>query len=107
MFVKKEARDYRTAMEGISIKTLSFGEKTLLTEFRLEKGAHLPLHSHPHEQTGYLISGKIFLTIGEETFEAVPGDSWCIPGDVKHCADIEEDSLVVEVFSPLREDYLP
>jgi len=46
------------------------------------------------------------LIIRDEKFEVMPGDSWCIPGDVEHDAEILEDSLAVEVFSPVREDYL-
>jgi quercetin dioxygenase-like cupin family protein len=78
-----------------------------MTEFKLHKGSILPVHSHPHEQTGYLVKGHIILTIGNEKYEAKPGDSWSIPGGVEHCADIMEDSLAIEVFSPVREDYLP
>jgi len=84
-----------------------YGEKTLFTEFRLKKESDLPSHSHPHEQTGYLVSGKIRLTVGDETLDAEPGDSWCIPGGVEHGAEILEDSIAIEVFSPVREDYLP
>jgi len=50
-----------------------------MTEFRLDQGAVLPRHKHPHEQTGYLVSGRIELTIGAETHEVSAGDSWCIP----------------------------
>lgn len=89
------------------MKTLVHGKKTLMTEFLLEKGRILPQHTHPHEQTGYLVTGRMRLTIGEETFEVSPGDSWCIPGDVEHQAEILEDSVAVEVFSPVREEYLP
>jgi quercetin dioxygenase-like cupin family protein len=49
---------------------LVHGEKTLMTEFRLRKGAVLPRHSHPHEQTGYLVKGGIRLFIGTEGHEA-------------------------------------
>lgn len=78
-----------------------------MTEFRLRKGSVLPRHAHPHEQTGYLVQGHLRLRIGTETFEVRPGDSWCIPGGVEHGAQILEDSVAVEVFSPVREDYLP
>jgi quercetin dioxygenase-like cupin family protein len=44
--------------------------------------------------------------IGEEAFDARSGDAWNIPGDVEHWADILEDAVVIEVFSPVREDYL-
>lgn len=107
MFYKHDDGRYRQPMKGIKLKTLVYGDKTLFTEFRLEKGSQLPLHAHPHEQTGYLISGKIQLSIGEDTFDVEPGDSWCIPGDVEHRAVILADSVAIEVFSPVREDYLP
>lgn len=107
MFYKANQDSYRQALPGIAMKTLVYGEKTLFTEFRLEKGALLPSHAHPHEQTGYLVRGKIRLTIGHETFDAEPGDSWCIPGGTEHRAEILDDALAIEVFSPVRTDYLP
>ncbi len=107
MFHKSDSSGYKQMLEGIKIKTLVFGEKTLLTEFRLEKESKIPRHSHPHEQTGYLVSGRMLLFIGEETFDTEAGDSWSIPGDVEHSAEIIEDSIAVEVFSPVRDEYLP
>lgn len=107
MFAKSSTEGYRPALAGITQKTLVHGDKSLLVEFRLQQGAILPLHSHPHEQTGYLVSGRIRLTIGAEIHDVLPGDSWCIPGDLLHCAEIVADSVAIEVFSPLREDYLP
>jgi len=78
-----------------------------MAEFRLAQGAVIPLHRHPHEQTGYLVSGRILFTVDGQKQEAEAGDSWCIPPDVEHGAEAREDSLIVEVFSPVREDYLP
>lgn len=107
MFYKSSGSGYRQALMGIQLKTLVYGDKTLFSEFHMEKGSILPKHAHPHEQTGYLIHGHIRITIGNDTFEADPGDSWCIPGHVEHGAEILEDSIAIEVFSPVREDYLP
>jgi len=107
MFCKRSNDGYKQALDGINLKTLVYGDKTLFAEFRLEKGSQLPRHAHPNEQTGYLVSGRIRLSIGEDTFDAEPGDSWCIPGNVEHRAEILENSVAVEVFSPVREDYLP
>ena len=106
MFYKKMETGYKEVMEGVRLKTLVYGEKTLLCEFRLEKGKILPNHTHPHEQTGYLVSGLINLIIGDEKIEAGPGDSWSIPGNVEHGVKILADSVAIEVFSPVREDYL-
>jgi quercetin dioxygenase-like cupin family protein len=107
MFKKQSKGGYTVVLEGIERKTLVYGEKTLMTEFLLKKGSRLPKHSHSYEQTGYLVKGHIRLSIGPEENDVMPGDSWCIPSDVEHGAEILEDSVAIEVFSPLREDYLP
>ena len=107
MFICHSKEGYRPAIEKIAMKTLVHGEKTLMTEFRLEQGAKLPRHHHPHEQTGYLVSGQMMLIIDSESFAVNPGDSWCIPGGVEHEAEVLTDSVAIEVFSPVREDYLP
>src|SRR5512139_1990737 len=106
MFQKQSDRGYHPVLDGIERRTLVYGEKTLMTEFRLRKGAVLPRHAHPHEQTGYLVKGRIRLSLVGEQFEAQEGDSWCVPGGVEHGADILEDSVAIEVFSPVREDYV-
>jgi quercetin dioxygenase-like cupin family protein len=107
MFYKKDPSGYRQAVPGVSMKTLVHGENSLCTEFRLEGGNILPMHAHPQEQTGYLVSGAILLTIGAETFRVEPGDSWCVPGNVTHGAEVLSDSVAIEVFAPIRKDYLP
>ena len=107
MFYKGNNNGYKQALEGIKFKTLVYGERTLFTEFRLEKGSKLPRHRHPHEQTGYLVAGRMRFSIGEETYEVEPGDSWCIPSNVEHGGEIMQDSIAIEVFSPVRKDYLP
>lgn len=107
MFKKQKDATFKTVVEGIDLATMVYGDKTLLAKFRLEKGVTLPLHQHPHEQTGVLVSGRIIITIGDVAHEAGPGDTWCIGPDVEHGAEALEDSVAVEVFSPVREDYLP
>ncbi len=107
MFYKKKIIGYKEVLPGVSIKTLAHGKKTLLTEFKLTMGTVIPEHHHPNEQTGYLVSGAILLSIDGETFDVKPGDSWCIESDIMHSVQALKNSLVVEVFSPVREDYLP
>jgi len=107
MFEKCNLEGFLTPIEGIDMKTLVWGEKSLLTRFHLTKGSLLPTHTHPHEQTGFMVSGKMKLFIDGNEFVTEPGDSWSIPGDVEHYAEIIEDSVAIEVFSPVREDYLP
>lgn len=107
MFTKGSDIQSRDVVPGITMKTTVFGDTMLMTEFHLQKGVRLPAHSHPQEQTGYLITGKLILTINDREFTTIPGDSWNIPGNVMHCAVAVEESVAIEVFSPVREDYLP
>jgi quercetin dioxygenase-like cupin family protein len=107
VFAKHTTEGYTDPLPGIRQKTLAFGERTLMTEFLLAKGSALPNHSHPHEQTGYLVSGHLVLKIGETEQTVRAGDAWCIPANATHGASILEDSVAIEVFSPVREDYLP
>ncbi|MEN6348603.1 MAG: cupin domain-containing protein [Syntrophomonas sp.] len=102
----KSAEGYLAVADGIARKTLVFEEKTLLCEFILQKGKKLPLHQHPEEQTGYLVSGHIILQVADDHYDMHAGDSWAIPGNVEHAADILEDSVAIEVFSPVRQDYV-
>lgn len=106
MFTKHDFSGYTTPLDKIQMKTLVHGDRTLMTEFRLEEGAVLPRHKHPHEQTGYLVSGRIELTIGSDKHHVSAGDSWCIPCSVEHGVIARESSIAIEVFSPVREDYL-
>jgi quercetin dioxygenase-like cupin family protein len=106
MFYKANGSGYKQVLPGIRIKTLTYGDLTLFTEIKMEKGSKLPKHSHVHEQTGYLIKGEIILTIGNKEYEVTQGDSWCIPSNVEHCVQILSDSVAIEVFSPVREEYI-
>ena len=106
MFYKKNSDGYNTPVKGVKLKSLTYGEKTHMCEFVLDAGSAVPEHSHPHEQTGYLVSGKVEFLMEGKTFDAEPGDSWSIPGNMPHAANAIEDSVIVEVFSPVREEYL-
>jgi quercetin dioxygenase-like cupin family protein len=106
MITKAADAKGKLLIEGIIKKTLVYGDKTLMCEFELKKGSKVPPHKHPHEQTGYLVSGKLAFMVENKRYELKAGDSWCIKGNVEHAAEALEDSLAVEVFSPVRDDYL-
>ena len=107
MFCKKDTGNSRQLLEGVDSTTLVHGDKTLMAQFKIAKGSAIPVHSHPHEQTGIMISGKLRFNVDGEILDVETGDSWCLPGSVEHSAEALEDSVIVEVFSPVREDYLP
>lgn len=106
MFRKKDAGESRQLLQGVELQTLVYGEKTLMGRFKIAMGAKVPAHSHPHEQTGIMISGKLRFNHAGEFFDAEAGDSWCFQGGIEHSAEALENSEFIEVFSPVREDYL-
>jgi quercetin dioxygenase-like cupin family protein len=94
-------------ISGLLRRTLVWGERMLFVEFTVPKGAGVPRHDHPHEQVGYIVSGRMELTIGDDVRELGPGDAYLMPSNVPHHTRALEDTVVVDVFSPVREDYLP
>jgi len=106
MFGLKSTDGYTEVITGIQIKTLCYGENTLMTEFLLKKGSILPEHNHVQEQTGYLVSGKIILYINNISQIITAGDSWNIAANIKHRAEIIENSVAIEIFSPCRGEYI-
>lgn len=105
MFGSHSDHGYTEVLPGIRIKNLCVGDKMNLTEFVMKAGSNLPEHSHPNEQTGYLVSGAIRLYINGNSKELKPGDSWNIKSNEMHKAEVLEDSVAIEVFNPIREDY--
>lgn len=90
---------------GVVRRTMTDGERMMLVEVRMDAGAVVPLHTHPHEQTGYLASGRGRFRIGEEEGELEAGDCWLVPGGVTHEFTALEACVFVDVFSPPREEY--
>ena len=107
MFTPADDDGYRELLDGVRMKALAWGGRTLLAEFRLAAGATIPVHHHPQEQTGYLVSGALEFLIAGNRRLARAGDSWSLPPDTPHGVEVLEDAVVIEVFSPVREDYLP
>lgn len=106
MLRQADSEGFKQLMEGVRLRSLVHGERTHLTEVRLSKGAVVPQHEHPQEQTGYLISGSLRFNVDGEVAVATAGASWNLPAAIPHGAEALEDTVVIEMFSPIREDYL-
>ena len=90
---------------GIYRRTMGTTDEAMLCEFLLERDAVVPPHSHKNDQVGYVVYGKVEFTIGSETRICEQGHSYAIPGGVVHSLKALKDTLLVDVFSPPREDY--
>jgi quercetin dioxygenase-like cupin family protein len=105
MFTNRSDATPVEMMPGVTRRTLSTSDDLMLIDVVFEKDAVVPLHSHPHEQIGYLISGRVLFELGDERRELAAGDSWLVPPNVPHQVTALEPSLVIDVFSPPREEY--
>ena len=90
---------------GIIARTF-WGEKMLTSIVDLDPHTTLPAHSHPHEQHGMVISGRITFVIDGQEKTLTAGDIYIVPGDIIHSAQTHaEGAQVIDIFAPVRDEY--
>lgn len=101
-------KDAKTAIlpGNIVRKVFAYSDKVMTTYWEVPAGSDIPSHSHPHEQFSIVISGKAYYTIGDEKQLLCAGDSCFMPSNVPHKVDCVEDLVAIDVFDPIREDFL-
>jgi unsaturated pyranuronate lyase len=90
---------------GLSRQVLAYTEKLMLVRHLMEKGWMGARHRHPHEQLVYILSGHVRFVGGDKSFDVHAGDSFVVPGGMEHQATALEESEVLDVFTPVRNDY--
>ncbi len=103
--VKKEDA-INKEFKGVNLDSMAVGEKSIVTKMNYVEGNYASTHKHPNEQVGYVISGKYLLTIADNEYKLQPGDSYAIPENTEHSFKVIEGGEVIDVFTPIREDYL-
>ncbi len=86
-------------------RTMGTTEHMMLIEFFIPREVVVPEHSHVHDQVGYVVRGVIEVTINGVMQVCHPGDSYAVESNVVHTARAQVDTLVIEVFTPPREEY--
>ena len=95
-----------TMAPGVSRRVLSHTPELMLVEVTFASGAVVPVHNHPHQQISYIKSGRFSFTSNGSSEEAGPGDSLAFASNVEHGVTCLEDGVVLDCFSPAREDFL-
>lgn len=91
---------------GLTRKVAAYNDNLMCVEVHFETGTVAALHSHPHEQITYVISGKFEFKVGDETYVVSAGDSLYKQPDIVHGATCLEAGMLLDVFTPHREDIL-
>ncbi len=90
---------------GVWRRMLTYGEQVMVVQVTLEEGTVVPAHRHPHEQITYVIEGELSMEVEGRTHVLGAGDSLLFPSDVEHGATALQRTLVLDTFSPPREEY--
>ena len=106
MFVKNADVTRKEVNEGIARKILAAAGKLMVVEVYFTKGAVGARHAHPHEQISYVVKGRFEATIADEKTIIRVGDTCYVPPDVIHGVVALEEGILLDIFTPQREDFL-
>lgn len=105
-FIKDQSVEWEAVNELVKRKIMSYDDNLMLVKVEFQKGGIGPIHDHHHSQTTYVESGSFEVTIGGETKKLSTGDVFYIPPHVPHGAICTETGVLLDFFSPMREDFL-
>ncbi len=106
MYVKIAGVDATDLGEGVTRKILASGGTMMTVQFSFEKGAVGTPHTHVHEQVGYVLRGCFELTLGSDKTTLEMGDTYYVPSNTVHGVVALEDGVLLDVFTPQRQDFL-
>ena len=96
-----------TTPEGAERRILSYGGGMMLAQFTFDAGVTAPIHSHPHEQIGYVVAGELDLLMeGQATRRLTAGCSYYVAPNVRHGIITRAPTVLLDCFTPIREDFL-
>lgn len=94
------------AAEGVERRIKSYTDELMVVENVFQKGAVGSLHSHPHTQITYVVSGKFEFNIGGEKRIVTAGDTMLKKNGIEHGCVCLEAGILLDIFSPMREDFV-
>lgn len=105
-FFKETEAEWEPAGEGISRQITGYNTQLMVVKVNFERGAVGYVHDHFHSQGTVVASGKFKITIDGKTEILETGDGFFVPPNAKHGAECLEPGMLIDVFSPVREDFL-
>jgi quercetin dioxygenase-like cupin family protein len=106
VFIENSEIPWQTVDKGIRRKIMAYDEKLMIVKVEFEKGGIGTLHRHYHSQITHVESGMFEVQINGEKKVLAPGDAFYIPPNVEHGCVCLEGGVLIDVFSPMREDFV-
>jgi quercetin dioxygenase-like cupin family protein len=100
-----ERSEWTEMVPGVRRRIREDGEQLMLVEVHLDLDAVVPVHHHVHEQMTYVVSGKLAFEVDGKPLELAAGQSLKLPSNVPHGVRAMEATVVLDMFSPPREDF--
>ena len=105
-YVNGQSTPWKDIGEGARRKVLATSKNLMLAQIEHETGVRGAMHSHPHEQITYVLSGAFVYTLNGETYTLSVGDSIYVPPNAEHGTLSLEGGVLLDVFTPQRDDFL-
>ncbi len=105
-FLMGEETPIEVVDEGITRQILGFNNQIMMVKVWFEEGSQGYIHSHYHSQVTYVGAGEFEVTVGDETRTLVEGDCFFMEPNAPHGAICKKAGMLIDVFSPVREDFL-
>lgn len=106
MIIKNTEAEFTIVGEGVERKILATGGSMMTVEVRFKKGAVGAVHTHPHEQVSYVLEGSFEFDLDGKKHIIKAGDTYYVKPDQAHGVIALEDSVILDIFTPQREDFL-
>jgi quercetin dioxygenase-like cupin family protein len=106
VFIENREIPWEQVAEGVKRKIMAFDEKLMLVKVEFEKGGIGVLHRHHHSQITHVESGTFEVQINGDKKTLTSGDVYYIPSNVLHGCVCIEAGVLIDVFSPMREDFV-
>lgn len=106
VFIEAESVVLEEVGDGVSRRLLGHDPEVMMTYVTFGRGSVGPIHHHPHRQVSYIVSGRFEVQIGNRRKVLKAGDSYLIPPNVMHGSVALEEGAIVDVFTPMRQDFL-
>ena len=100
------AKPWIDIVPGIRRRTVANGQTMYQMMAQLDAGSRMPAHQHPQEQIVHILRGRMRLIVSGTAHELKAGDSFYLASNVPHGVETIEETMVLDTFSPPREDYL-
>ncbi len=105
-FIQARDVEIKDLGDGIRRQLLGYNDILMVARVEFEEGAEGYVHAHPHAQVSYIESGEFDVFIDGHRKRLGPGDSFCVEPNLDHGAVCRKTGVLLDVFSPVREDFL-